>query len=41
MTLIESLKKVYNEKLMNISLSKGSLKNLILDTCQKTALIIS
>ena len=32
------LKRVYNEKLINTSLSKRSLKKLILDTCQKTAL---
>ena len=29
---------MYNEKLINASLSKRSLKNLILDTCQKTAM---
>ena len=32
------LKQVYSEKLINTSLSKRSLKKLILDTCQKTAL---
>ena len=32
------LKRVYNEKLINTSLSKHSLKKLILDTCQKTSL---
>ena len=32
------LKRVYNEKLINTSLSKRSLKKLILDICQKTAL---
>ena len=32
------LKRVYSEKLINTSLSKYSLKKLILDTCQKTAL---
>ena len=32
------LKRVYSEKLINTSLSKRSLKKLILDTCQKTAL---
>ena len=32
------LKRVYTEKLINTSLSKRSLKKLILDTCQKTAL---
>ena len=32
------LKRVYTEKLINTSLSKGSLKKLILDTCQKTTL---
>ena len=31
-------KRVYNEKLINTSLSKRSLKKLILDICQKTAL---
>ena len=41
MTLTEFLKQVYNEKLMNTLLSKRSLKNLILDTCQKTASIIN
>ena len=29
---------MYNGKLINASLSKRSLKNLILDTCQKTAM---
>ena len=32
------LKRVYSEKLINTSLSKHSLKKLILDTCQKAAL---
>ena len=32
------LKRVYNEKLINTSLSKRSLKKLILDICQKRAL---
>ena len=30
------LEQVYNKKLINTSLSKRSLKKLILDTCQKT-----
>ena len=32
------LKRVYNEMLINTSLSKRLLKKLILDTCQKTSL---
>ena len=31
------LKRIYNQKQIPTSLSKGSLKKLILDTCQKTA----
>ena len=37
-TLNIILKRVYNEKLINKSLSKLSVRKLILDTCQKTAL---
>ena len=32
------LKRVYSQKLINASLSKSSLKNLVLDTCQKISL---
>ena len=35
------LKRVCHEKLINTSLSKRSLKKLILDTCQKTALLFN